>query len=294
MTGSSDVPEYPPISIICGPTASGKTACAVKLSQSYPVEIISADSRQVIRRLDIGTAKPSLEERKQVRFHLIDLIEPGERYTAFQYIEEAERAIQEVLARDKIPVVVGGTGLYLRALTEGVVETGRDDPALRRRLENQMAELGPKAMHQRLREIDPDEAAKVHPNNKVRVIRALEIYYQTGAPKTELARTGRYRRAPYEFEFFCIIPERRSLYERIGRRVEAMIAQGLVKEVERLVQQGLARQIRSANVIGYNEILDYLENRLTLDKAVSLIKQNSRRYAKRQTTWLKHQVEGRF
>jgi len=282
------------ISIICGPTASGKTALAVELAGRHPIEIVSADSRQIIKRLNIGTAKPTAQEREKVRFHLIDLIEPGERYTAFRFVDDADRAIGDILGRGHIPIVVGGAGLYLRALTEGVVEIEKDDLTIRERLEEEMEQVGAEWMYDRLSQIDPLEAAKLHPNNKVRLIRALEIYYLTGKPKSELAATGAYRKSQYSYEYFCLVPERQTLYRNIEARVDRMMQQGLLDEVRHLCQNGFKEQIRKANVIGYNELLDHLEEKTSLSKAVNLIKQNSRRYAKRQITWFRHQVAGAF
>lgn len=282
------------IPIICGPTASGKTAAAVKIAESHPIEIVSADSRQIIKRLDIGTSKPSPEEREKIRFHLIDLIEPGERYTAFRFIEDAGRAIEDIFQRGRVPVVVGGTGFYLRALTEGVVEIEQDDPGVRQRLEKEMEQLGPEAMYERLSNVDPLEAAKLHPNNKVRVIRALEIFNLTGKPKSELAATGGYRKSGYRYRYYCLLPERQALYRTIEDRVDQMMKRGLLDEIRQLIKDGLQEQTRSANVIGYIELLDYLDGKTTLSEAVSLIKQNSRRYAKRQITWFRHQTGGEF
>ncbi len=283
-----------PIPIICGPTASGKTALAVELAGRYPIEIVSADSRQIIKRLDIGTSKPSTEERERVRFHLIDLIEPGERYTAFRFIEDAGRAIEGIFQRGHVPVVVGGTGLYLRALTEGVVEIERDDLGIRQRLEEEMEQLGPEAMYERLSKIDPLEAARLHPNNKVRVIRALEIFYLTGKPKSELTATGAYRKSEYSYRYYCLLPERQVLYSTIEARVEQMMERGLLDEIRRLIQDGLQEQIRKANVIGYTELLDHLDGKANLSETISLIKQNTRRYAKRQITWFRHQTSSDF
>ena len=282
--------DLPSIPIICGPTGSGKTSVAVQLAADFPIEIISADSRQVIKHLDIGTAKPTPDEQQTVRFHLIDLIEPGERYSAFQFIEDCDTAVGDIIGRKRIPVIVGGTGLYLKALTEGVVEIEQDRPEIRQHLEDEMARLGPEAMHRRLAELDPAEAERIHVNNQVRVLRALEIYELTGRPKSELLAAGAYKRSSYAYSFYCLQPERTALYEAINRRVDAMIKAGLPEEVDRLVRRGLEPQLRQANVIGYDELLDYLDDRCSLDEAVAMIKQNSRRYAKRQITWFRHQA----
>lgn len=279
------------IPIICGPTGSGKTAVALRLSQEFPVEIISADSRQMIRQLQIGTAKPTPEEQVAVKFHLIDLIEPGESYSAFEFIEACDQAVSEIQARDHSPVVVGGTGLYLKALTEGVIEIEPGPTDIRDRLEQEMEQLGTKAMHQRLQAIDPDEATRIHANNKIRVIRALEIYELTGKSKTELIASDAYKRSKYDYTYYCLQPERDTLYAAINDRVDSMMQAGLLDEAESLVNRGLEPQLRKANVIGYEELLDYFEDRLSLDEAVAMIKQNSRRYAKRQMTWFRHQAD---
>ena len=294
MIGNSDVAETAKIPIICGPTGSGKTAAAIELAAHWPLEIVSADSRQVIKRLDIGTAKPTPGELAAVRFHLIDLVEPGERYTAFRFIDDANAAIRTVLDGGKIPVVVGGTGLYLRALTEGVVEIENQDMAIRDRLEREMETDGPLKMHARLEKIDPLSAAAIHPNNRVRIIRALEIFYLTGKSKSELAATGAYKKSEHEFEYFCLMPPRPKLYADLNARVDSMMQQGLLDEVRSLVDAGLGNAVRKSNVIGYMEMLDYLDGKHTLPGAVNLLKQNTRRYAKRQVTWFRHQTEARL
>ena len=278
--------------LFCGPTGSGKTSVVLRLAREFPIEVISADSRQIIKHLDIGTAKPTPEERSIVRFHLIDLVEPGERYSAFQFVQDCDAAIADIVSRGKIPVVVGGTGLYLRALTEGVIDIEEDRPDIRPRLEEEMARLGPEAMHRRLAEADPAEAGRIHPNNKVRVIRALEICELTGRPKSELTASGTYKKSSYAYSSYCLQPDRAALYDAINRRVDQMIDRGLLDEVNRLADRGLTERVRRANVIGYQELLDHVEGRGRLDEAVAMIKQNSRRYAKRQMTWFRHQVEG--
>jgi len=288
------VAERAPIPVIAGPTGAGKTSVAVELARAFPIEIVSADSRQIIRHLDIGTAKPTPDECAAVRFHLVDIVEPGERYAAFRFIDDAGAAIKDILGRGKIPLVVGGTGLYLRALTEGIVEIENDDMSVRHRLEAEMEELGPEAMYERLEKIDPLEAARTHPNNKIRVIRALEVYYLTGHSRSELAVTGRYRRVEYDFVCFCLAQDREMLYTRINERVDRMMEAGLLDEVESLLAAGKRAALETANVIGYNELLAHLDGRLTREEAVALIKQNHRRYAKRQLTWFRHQGDYLF
>ena len=286
--------DDPRIPIICGPTAAGKTSVALEYADDFPIEIISADSRQVIKHLDIGTAKPTAEERARAPIHLIDIVEPGERYSAFKFIGDSGRIIKEIFDRGNIPLVVGGTGLYLRGLVEGVVEIESDDMSVRDRLEQEMEAEGPEKLHERLMKIDPLEAVKIHANNRRRVIRALEIFYLTGKSKSELAATGTYAKPGYKFDYYCLVPERERLYAVINERVDAMMAAGLLKELEQLVRQGRKEDIRRANVIGYNELLSFLDGEVSLDEAVSMIKQNTRRYAKRQITWFRGQEGCRF
>lgn len=282
------------IPIICGPTASGKTSLALSLSKKYDIEIISADSRQIIKHLNIGTAKPTEEELASTKFHLVDIIEPGERYSAFQFIDDSQKAIGNILKRDKIPLLVGGTGLYLYALTEGVVEIDSDDFEIRERLETELAEKGGEFMHDKLSAIDPLEAAKIHPNNHQRLIRALEIFHLTGKSKSELLTTGAYKKSDYEFEYFCLLPDREELYQKINQRVEVMIDDGLLEEINHLIEKGYKDKIEKANVIGYSELIEYLNGKTTLEEAISMIKQNSRRYAKRQYTWFRKQLSDRI
>ncbi len=280
------------IPVICGPTGSGKTAAALALARTFPIEIVSADSRQIIKYLNIGTAKPTAEEQAQVRFHLIDLIEPGERYSAFRFLEDADRTITQIIKSGHLPLIVGGTGLYLKALTEGVVEIERDASEIREELERQLIELGPEEMYRRMSEIDPEEAARTHPHNRVRVIRALEIFRLTGQPKSKLLASGAYKKSEYDYAFYCLMPDREALYEAINGRVGRMLEQGLLEEIDGLLARGLGAALRRANVIGYEEFLDYREGKCTLEEAVDMLKQNSRRYAKRQMTWFRHQIDG--
>ena len=282
------------IPIICGPTGSGKTGAAVRLAEIFPIEVISADSRQVIKYLNIGTAKPTPEECKAVKFHLVDIIDPGERFSAFKFIDSADRVISDILSRDKIPIIVGGTGLYLKALSDGVVEIEEEDMAIREKLEEEMEQYGPEIMYDNLMRVDPIEAVKLHFNNQRRVIRALEIFYLTGKTKSEIVTTGKYFKSKYSFKYYCLAQEREILYERINSRVDQMLKMGWLNEIQELIKQGMGDSIRRANVIGYSELLDYLEGKYTLEEAVLLIKQNTRRYAKRQMTWFRNQTDSEF
>lgn len=280
--------------IICGPTASGKSAVALRLAERYPIEIISADSRQVIKQLNIGTAKPTAADLKQVPVHLIDLVEPGEKYSAVKFMTDTDRTIPAILERGRIPVVVGGTGLYLRALTEGLVIIDSEVKEIRARLENEARVLGPEAMHAQLTKIDPDEARRIHPNNLRHVLRALEIFHQTGQIKSELVAGGTYKRSVNNFKYFCVAPPREELYGRINERVDEMITAGWLEELDSLIKAGQKEKIRQAEVIGYAELLDYIDNKATLDETLDLIRQNTRRFAKRQMTWFRGQGLGGF
>jgi tRNA dimethylallyltransferase len=293
-TDNLAVGNQPAIAVICGPTGSGKTAAALTLAEKYPVEVVSADSRQVIKYLDIGTAKPTAEERGAVTFHLLDIVEPGERYSAYRFLVDAEAAIGRCLQMGNIPLVVGGTGLYLNALTNGVVEIPEDhDGLVRSRLETDLGRLGPKALHARLMQVDPDEARKIHPNNAIRVMRALEIFELTGKSKSQIVISGSYKISGYRFVTYCLLPPRDELYAEIDSRVDRMMRAGLLEELRVLITRGLGESIRRANVIGYQELMEHLDGRYSIDEAIALIKQNTRRYAKRQMTWFRHQTDGR-
>ena len=282
------------IPIICGPTGSGKTSIALKLAGDFPIEIISADSRQVIRKLDIGTAKPTRQEKESVPFHLIDIIEPGEKYTAFKFIEDADKAISDILARNKLPVLVGGTGLYLKALTVGILKIENENSKIRNELEKELAEKGTEQMFRQLCEIDPQEAEKIHQHNKVRILRALEIYRITGKPKSELVKSSHYKKSSYCFKHYCLLPDREKLYKKIEERVEKMISDGWLEEIKSLAAKNFIEPVRIMNVIGYDELIKYLDGVLSFEEALAMIKQNSRRYAKRQFTWFRNQLEGEF
>ncbi len=286
--------EIPRIPIICGPTGAGKTDAALKLAEKYPIEIISADSRQIIKHLNIGTGKPTVAEQNKVPFHLIDVIEPGERYSAMRFLVDATRAIKDILGRGKMPVIVGGTGLYLNVLANGVIEIEEEEFAIRQQLEEDLNRLGANHMWEQLQAIDPLEAAKVHPNNTVRLIRALEIFRQTGKTKSDLIATGVYKKSGYLFDWYCLAQPREILYERINGRVDKMIEAGLLNEVTGLLTAGMGTKQALSAVIGYGELIRHIEGHYSIDEAIAMIKQNSRRYAKRQLTWFRNQVKSTF
>ncbi|MGI6181696.1 MAG: tRNA (adenosine(37)-N6)-dimethylallyltransferase MiaA [Agathobaculum sp.] len=273
---------------ICGPTASGKTALSVALAKWLHTEIISADSMQIYRGMDIGTAKPSVEEQQGIVHHLFDVCTPAENFSVARYVELADSAAQDILRRGMIPVVVGGTGLYMDALIECSTFSGDEtDLTVREKYQNMASAQGNEAVHACLLKVDPESAERLHPNNLKRVIRALEVYEQTGMTINEFNRLHKRAAPKYAAVKLGICPEDRNvLYERIDRRVDQMIAQGLLEETRRLMQTGMLSGT-AAQAIGYKELLGYLKGEASLEDCLELLKRRSRNYAKRQLTWLK-------
>lgn len=272
---------------ILGPTAVGKTELSVDLARRIDGEVISADSRQVYRYMDIGTAKPSPLQRKLVPHHIIDRIYPDESFSAADFQRLADKAIDEIKGRGKTPILVGGTGLYFRALVDGLFEGPSADEKLRERLRRQAREKGNLALYEKLRRIDPEYAAKIHPNDLVRIIRALEVYEKMGLTMSELQRQWESGETRYRFIGLCLMRERGELYERIEKRVDRMIEMGFVDEVQRLLEMGYSRDLNSMKGIGYRELAAYLNGEITLDEAVNLIKRRTREYARRQIIWFR-------
>jgi tRNA dimethylallyltransferase len=273
------------IIIICGPTASGKSDLAVRLANTIDAEIINADSMQVYRGMNIGTAKPSLAEMGGVRHHLIDIVDPDHPFSAADFVEAADRAIKDIVSRGKQVIVVGGTGLYLRALIYGLVDSPSGSEEVRRELQKEAAELGPAAMFEKLRGVDPELVLQMHPNNLVRIIRALEVYHLTGTPLSEYQRQHGFSHQRYNSLRIGILTERNKLYQRIEVRVDKMLADGLLEEVNYLLSKGYSPDLKSLRSIGYKEAVAFLKGQYTLDQAAGLIKRDTRHYAKRQMTW---------
>ena len=273
---------------ICGPTASGKTALSVALAKQLHTEIISADSMQIYRGMDIGTAKPTMEEHQGVPHHLLDVCEPGEPFSVARYVELADAAAQDILSRGMVPVVVGGTGLYMDALIECSTFSGDEtDRSVREKYQRMAAEQGNEAVHACLAKVDPEGAGRLHPNNLKRVIRALEVFEQTGMTIDAFNRLHKRSAAKYKALKIAVCPaERQTLYDRIDRRVDQMLADGLLAETQRLLDSGMLTGT-AAQAIGYKELLGYLQGSQPLQGCVALLKQRSRNYAKRQLTWLK-------
>lgn len=279
--------------VLTGPTASGKTGAAMALARRLPLEIVSADSMQVYRGMDIGTAKPSPEERREVPHHLIDVADPDESYSAGRFVEEASRAIREVRSRGRIPLLSGGTGLYLRALIRGLDPLPSDD-RIRRMLREEWDRMGGESMYELLRGTDPEAAAKIRPTDRVRVLRALEIARITGTPAS--SRRTAWKRQPdrHRVLFFALRADRDALYRRIDERVDGMIRQGLVDEVRELLSRGYGPGTRSMGALGYRHIVAHLLHGIPLDPAIREMKRDTRRYAKRQLTWLSAEHDVRW
>ena len=274
-----------PLIAIVGPTAVGKTALALRLAQDLPVEVISADSRQVYRYMDIGTAKPTAQQRRQVAHHLIDIVDPDEAFTLAQYQELAYSAIDDVLGRDRIPLLVGGTGLYVRAVLEGLsIPRVPPDRALRAQLRAEAQAQGPGALHERLRALDAEAAERIDARNVRRVIRALEVCIRTGKPISRLQAKSL---PPYRILRIGLTMPRDQLYERIDERVNRMMSAGLLEEVRSLVGRGYGLDLPSMSGLGYRQMGLYLRGEVSLDEAVALVKRHTRRLVRRQANWFR-------
>ncbi len=273
--------------VILGPTAVGKTAVGLRVAEQIGAEIISADSAAVYRGMDIGTAKPTPEERARVRFHLIDVADPSEPFTAAKFRERALDAIREIQARGRRVLIVGGTGLYLRVLLHGFsLAPPPGDPAVRQRLQQEARQHGLPALYARLQQIDPEAAARIHPNDAVRIVRALEVYATTGKPISQWQR-----RAESELPAlkFGLTMPRNLLYQRIDARVDQMMAQGFLNEVQNLLSKGYNKDLPALKGLGYRHLIAHLMGECTLDEAVARWKRDTRRFAKRQMTWFRRE-----
>jgi len=271
------------IAIVGGPTAVGKTDIMIEVCEEIGAEIISMDSRQIYRYMDIGTAKPTPEQRKRVPHHMIDILDPDEYYNAFLYRKDSLKAVEAILKRGKIPVYVGGTGLYADALVRGIFEGVPADENIRKEL-RELERREPGILRKMLEEFDPEAATRIHPNDLKRTIRALEVYMKTGRRISELQKETK-----GDDRFFIIVltRERYDLYDRINRRVDRMVEMGLVDEVKRLLSMGYSKDLNSMKTIGYKEVIEYLEGKYDFEKMVHLIKRNTRHFARRQIIWFK-------
>ncbi len=282
--------EKKPLVVLTGPTAVGKTKASIGLAKAIGGEIISADSMQVYRYMDIGSAKIRPGEMEGIPHFLVDELHPREEFHVVRFQQMAKKALQQIYARRHIPIVVGGTGFYIQALLYDIDFTENDgDASYRRSLEEEARVRGSRPLHERLREIDPAAAEQIHANNVKRVIRALEFYHQTGRRISEHNEQERQKEPPYRFVYFVLNDRRERLYERIDRRVDQMMEDGLVEEVAALQKMGCTRDMVSMQGLGYKEILAYLEGELSLEEAVCRLKRDTRHFAKRQITWFKRE-----
>ncbi|MCD6462852.1 MAG: tRNA (adenosine(37)-N6)-dimethylallyltransferase MiaA [Thermotogae bacterium] len=271
------------IPIIAGATAIGKTEICVQLAKKLNAEIISVDSRQIYRYMDIGTAKPSPEERREVPHHLIDILDPDEDYNAYRYRMDALKKVDEILRRSKFPLLVGGTGLYVDVIMRGIFEGAPKSDRIRSKL-RKFEERSPGSLRRMLEEVDPESAEKIHPNDMKRTIRALEVYFTTGRKISELKKL-----IEGDERFYLIIFERdrHELYDRINQRTELMIKKGFIDEVRSLLGMGYHKELNSLKTIGYRECVEYLEGKITMDEMIHLIKRNTRHFARRQIIWFR-------
>ncbi len=281
-----------PLVILTGPTAVGKTALSIALAKAIGGEIISADSMQVYRHMDIGSAKITPEEMEGIPHYLIDVLEPDQEFNVVVFQELAKQAAAQIYSRGHIPIVAGGTGFYIQALVYDIDFTENDeDTAFRRTLEEQAKREGAEALYERLRAVDPESCESIHAHNIKRVIRAIEFYEKTGKKISEHNREQRQNDSPYNFAYFVLNDDRERIYERINVRVDLMMAQGLVEEVRALRESGCRKEMVSMQGLGYKELLSYLEGETSMEEAVYLIKRDTRHFAKRQLTWFRREKE---
>jgi tRNA dimethylallyltransferase len=281
------------VAVLLGPTAVGKTGVALKLALRFGAEIINADSVQLYRELEIGTAKPTPAERARVPHHLIDVAAPTEPYDADRYCREGRAVLADLQRRGVPPLVVGGTGLYLKALLHGLFEEGSPRPDLRARLRQELQELGLPFLQQRLAALDPTTAARLHPHDTYRILRALEVMAATGRPLSELFRAHRFRSCPYRVLKLGLNLPREELHARIEQRVEAMLTQGWLAEVEELWRRYPA-DLKPLQSLGYRHLSNFLKGRWSWEEAIERLKRDTRRYAKRQLTWFRADPEVRW
>ncbi len=276
------------IIVTVGPTCSGKTYLALKLAEILATEIISADSRQIYKHLNVGTAKPTAEELKKVKHHFIDILNPDKDYNVSQFEKDAKGIIDKLNSQQKIPIVVGGSGLYIKALIDGIFETANKDEEYRKELLQKRKQFGNDFLYNELKKVDSISAEKMLPQNWKRVIRALEVLHTSGEPiwkHHQKQSTGKEKK--YQFRQFGLNWDRKILYENINNRVDEMIERGFVEEVKNILKMGYDKNLNSLNTVGYKEIIQYLDGIISLEKAIELIKRNTRHYAKRQMTWFR-------
>ena len=279
--------KKPPLLILTGPTAVGKTALSIALAREVQGEIISADSMQVYRYMDIGSAKIRKEEMCGVPHYLIDCLNPEEEFNIYVFQQMAKKAMAQIYANGHVPIVVGGTGFYIQSLIYDILFEEEEDDGIRQKYEQLLTEKGEKYLHDLLEKVDPVSAEKIHFHNNKRVIRALEFYEKNHYPISEHNETQQHRESPYEFRYFVLNDDREKLYQKIELRVDEMVQNGLIDEVKHLKEMGYHRGMVSMQGLGYKEILDYLDDEITLEEAIYRIKRDTRHFAKRQLTWFR-------
>jgi len=280
-----------PIILLAGPTGVGKTALSLELAELIGTEILNADSMQVYRHMDIGTAKPLPEERARVRHHLLDVADPDESFDAARYLDLARPIIDALHRVEKIPLVVGGTGLYMKILTKSICPATPGDPRVREELQKELERSGLPGLHAELLRVDPVLGEKIHPNDRQRILRALEVYRISGTPLSRWQAQHRFSETLYPSIKVFLYRERQEMYERINQRVFAMLDQGFEGEVRRLLDMGYGPELKSMQSLGYKEMIQFVAGRCSLDDAVSGIQRETRRYAKRQMTWFRADTE---
>lgn len=282
-----------PLAVLAGPTAVGKTRLSIRLAKALDAEIISADSMQVYRHMDIGSAKITREEMEHVPHHLIDALEPEEEFHVVRFQQMAKQALDEIYARGKVPLLVGGTGFYIQAVVRDIAfgEGGAEESSYRQELERLAQKEDALWLHEQLKAVDPDAASQIHPNNRKRILRALEFYHDNQTPISAHNREQQSRTSPYACAYFVLTDDREKLYRRIDARVGQMMEDGLLEEVKRLKDRGCTRDMVSMQGLGYRELLAFLDGEYSLEEAVERIKRNTRHFAKRQLTWFKREQE---
>lgn len=281
-----------PLVIITGPTAVGKTQISIKLAKAINGEIVSADSMQVYRHMDIGTAKINKEQMDGIKHYLIDILDPQEEFNVVSFKSYAKAAIEEIFSKGKIPIIVGGTGFYIQALLYDIdFKEVKEDLSYRKKLESIAKEKGNNYLHSRLEEVDSESAIKIHPNNIKKVIRALEYYKETGEKISEHNKRQSKKESPYNFSYVVLTDEREHLYERINSRVDEMIEKRLVDEVKELLSRGCKKDMISMQGLGYKEIISYIEGENSLEDSIYMLKRDTRHFAKRQLTWFRREKE---
>jgi tRNA dimethylallyltransferase len=280
-----------PVILLAGPTGVGKTALSIALARHLGAEIINADSMQIYRHMDIGTAKPSIAEKAAVVHHLLDVVTPGEPFDAARYLDLARPIIDDLHGSGKIPLVVGGTGLYMKVLTKGICSGPPSDPAIRKSLMDEIAASGSNALHQRLLQVDPVLGARLHPNDRQRVLRALEVFLSTGQRLSDWQEEHGFRGGAYRTIKICLFRTREELYERIDRRVDNMMERGFLDEVLRLLDMGYGPGLKPMQSLGYRHLTQHVLEGMPLATAIEEIKRDTRRYAKRQLTWFRGDSE---